>query len=148
MWPNYSNCINNGNTEANGGVWRWNDRMRKLSKAERQLRISARHPTEKENNTLPQLVTIKAMEFTGRIVSKWGPGILFKLGQSFWGPTSSSSCSDHNIFPQEIRDMRLSLSKTISSSLLCHRVHCYCLLSLLSHWNELIPDCATRGLRN
>lgn len=36
-------------------MWRWNDRMRRVSKAEKQLHRSARHPTENENNKLPQL---------------------------------------------------------------------------------------------
>lgn len=51
----YSHCTKNSNNETNSRVWRWNDRMRRVSKAERQLRKSARHPTEKENNAFPQL---------------------------------------------------------------------------------------------
>lgn len=51
----FSFCMKNSNNETNSRVWRWSDRMRRVSKAERQLRKSARHPTEKENNAFPQL---------------------------------------------------------------------------------------------
>lgn len=51
----YSYGTKNSNNETNSKVWRWNDRMRWVSKAERQLRKSARYPTEKQNNAFPQL---------------------------------------------------------------------------------------------